>query len=1604
MSSWVMFMLISCFNFKFCSAASNSITAPQFLNDTETLISGNDDFKLGFFSPPNSSDRYLGIWFNNKKNSDGSLGIIWVANRDNPVKSASSMLKFSDDGNLQVIDEQNKIYWSSNLSSNANSSAARLLDTGNLILLPKGSATTLWQSFDYPTDSLLPGMKLAFNKNLYDTKTNFQSWKSSIDPSSGPFRLVSLPRALPEFFIVDGDKPYWRTGPWNGYLFLGVPLLKSEAASGFSIDNHNDAVEVSFEWADQSLFPYFYLTYVGVLAQKLWNASSSINWENGWQSLQSECDVYGKCGKFAVCNPRKQPICECLKGFNPENIDEWGKGNWSNGCIPRTELQCHGPGGKEDKFLQMKQIKVPDYAHWIYADDQNNCQRNYLGNCSCLAYSFYSGIGCMLWNVNLIDLQQFSVDGADVFIRLANSELPDESGRRKTILAVTVVLSAFASIIIVVCLWKWIAYRNGKGKRSTKTVIQEQWQNITGTTSSSNDFQDLPLFEFKNLEASVCSYRTLNKSLDALLFDQLHQELREWKTRFNIIHGITRGVLYLHRDSRLKIIHRDLKASNILLDDQLIPKISDFGMARIFGGNEDQADTKRVVGTFGYMSPEYVMGGRFSEKSDVFSFGVLLLEIVSGRRNSSFQEDESLSLLGHAWKLWNEGDIRSLIDPVLESDFQDEILRCIHVAFLCVQDLPEGRPNISVVIYMIDSEILNLPRPIQPAFTLRRYDPHNHALQEENESASVNRVSLTCIKGRCSSVKRAHGIADEYLELSVNHFSSWLIRKQFLCVVNTKTVIYIFLSIKCFDFELGSTASDSFTSPQFLKSPETLVSNNANFQLGFFSPTNSANWYLGIWFNNKLNSEDSLEVIWVANRDNPVKNSSALFKISDDGNLQVMDGQDKIYWSSNVSFKVNNSVAQLLDTGNLILYLQGSNTRIWQSFDNPTDSLVSGVKLTFNKSLHDTKINIQSWKSNNDPSFGRFRLVSLPRDVIEFFIVAGDETYWRTGPWNGYRFIGIPFSDSDVSSGFNIDDHDGTVDLSFERSKNELLDRFVLTYDGFLQGKLWDDYKNSWEIYFQSLLSECDVYGKCGKFAVCNPMKEPICECLRGFTPENIDEWSKGNWTNGCVRRTELQCQVPGSKQDKFFYMKQIKVPDYAHWIPADPDYCQIICFETCSCLAYSYYTGVGCMLWNESLIDLQQFSEEGADLFLRLANSELPDESGKRKIITAVSVILSALFLSVSLFCLWKWIVHRNGKRATTPPIEKEQQNIFGAVGRSNEFQDLPLFEFAKLVDATDNFSEVNKLGEGGFGPVYKGKWEDGQDIAVKRLSTASGQGQQEFMNEVTVISKLQHKNLVRLLGCSVEGEEKLLVYELMPNKSLDALLFDPLQCKLLGWQKRLNIIKGISRGLLYLHRDSRLRIIHRDLKPSNILLDEELNPKISDFGLARIFGSKQDQANTLRVVGTYGYMSPEYAMEGQFSEKSDVFSLGVLLLEIVSGRQNHKLTQESFNLLTYAWNMWNENSMISLIDPSIVSQCSKGQLFKCIQIGLLCVQEFPEDRPDVPTLISMLDVDDVETLPIPKQPGFTRNKVRFKDETLSDSLERCSVNYVSVTALNGR
>ncbi|KAK7293103.1 hypothetical protein RJT34_15964 [Clitoria ternatea] len=520
--------------------------------------------------------------------------------------------------------------------------------------------------------------------------------------------------------------------------------------------------------------------------------------------------------------------------------------------------------------------------------------------------------------------------------------------------------------------------------------------------------------------------------------------------------------------------------------------------------------------------------------------------------------------------------------------------------------------------------------------------------------------------------------------------------------------------------------------------------------------------------------------------------------------------------------------------------------------------------------------------------------------------------------------------------------------------------------NGQLQQNDWDDEKKEWQVSWTSQNSACDVYGVCGAFA------------------------SYG-----------------------FLKLQTVKVPDFPELSSVAQDTCRSQCLENCSCVAYSYDAVIGCMSWSRSLIDIQQFSFGGTDLYVRVASAELGNRRNITVIIT-ITVIVGVFLIVTCTYVIWRKALHPAVKKKICGIFqlkkgetyeEHTSDNVIGELSQA-KLQELLLYKFEKLATATNNFHSSNKLGQGGFGSVYKGEQQNGNKIAVKRLSRESGQGLEEFMNEVVVISKLQHRNLVRLLGYCIEGDEKMLIYEYMPHKSLDAYVFDSSTDTLLGWKKRFRIIEGIARELLYLHRDSRLKIIHRDLKASNILLDEELNPKISDFGMARIFGGSEDQANTKRVVGTYGYMSPEYAMRGVFSEKSDVFSFGVLLLEILSGRPNSSFydCENSLTFLEFAWIRWNEENIVALTDPKIYDLSFHESILRCIHIGLLCVQEFASDRPTMAAVISMLN-SEILHLPPPRQPAFILRQHVLSCVSSNGSRKLSySFNSVSITDIHGR
>ncbi|KAM3747669.1 hypothetical protein ACB098_05G052300 [Castanea mollissima] len=791
----------------------------------------------------------------------------------------------------------------------------------------------------------------------------------------------------------------------------------------------------------------------------------------------------------------------------------------------------------------------------------------------------------------------------------------------------------------------------------------------------------------------------------------------------------------------------------------------------------------------------------------------------------------------------------------------------------------------------------------------------------------------------------------------------------------------------CLLLFLGLSSSqqrNTLVQRQELKHGDELVSADGKFRLGFFNLT-SNNSYLGIWYD----GDSPTNVVWVANPNAPLFGNSASLIIDNYGSLNISYSKMGPPISLYPGQEASNCSAVLLDTGNFVLHELNSDGTVkrdlWQSFDYPTDTLLPGMKLGFSTKSEQTW-SLKSWRSDVVPDTGAFtfgmNVDSIPGN--EFNIMQHDEEYWTGGfsQDEGYQHKPI--------NGFTLQDQRGSS-YAFSKISNE-----NETYFNYSANK---DIKTFPRLRIDYL----------GKLYL---VERLLVQC-------SFPSLASDN--QGCVKK-----KLPGCRSDHITFAERSGyfVDTDGYEFHADDNLthvdCEDKCVTICSCVAFepTKKDGTGCNVWT-TMPKFEQDLNAPKVYFLeseaKFVNAAKPNRWWIW-LIVAVGVVIITLFF---FLCYAKI----NKKRVAEGERKSKQNMLIQELGgntipstvhdnaknQNNDGQtshELHVFSFESITIATSNFSTENKLGEGGFGPVYKGKLADGREIAIKRLSKSSGQGLLEFKNEVILIAKLQHTNLVRLLGFCIQEEENMLIYEYMPNKSLDIFLFDSTKKCILNWKTRFNIIEGIAQGLVYLHKYSRLRIVHRDLKASNILLDEEMNPKISDFGLARIFGLKESEENTNRVVGTYGYMSPEYAMNGVVSIKTDVFSFGVLLLEIVSGKKNNSRyhSDHPLNLIEYAWKLWNEGKDLELIDPTILDDsCNLYEVSRCIHVGLLCVQDQATDRPTMLNVVSMLSNETLQLSP-PKQPVFFINTFVEEIQVSEIKAESCSVNNVTVSVMKPR
>lgn len=409
----------------FCLALLNSIAAAtvretistlQSINDDQIIVSPGKTYALGFFSPGNSKNRYVGIWYNEIPTQT----VVWVANRDNPLADSSGVLKLNETGALVLLNHNKSVVWSSNASKPARYPVAKLLDSGNLVV-QDGNDTSetkdlLWQSFDYPGDTILPGQK--FGRNLVTGLNRFMSsWNSTDDPSQGEYSYQIDISGYPQLVLREGAFKRYRFGSWNGIQFSGAPQLKQNNFTRFSFVSDEEELYFRFEQTNKFVFHRMQLSTDGYILGDYWNTEEKV-WSLHGKIPVDDCDYYDKCGAYASCNINNVPPCNCLDGFVPKTDDIYG------GCVRRTSLSCHGDG-----FLKLSGLKLPDTERsWFNRSiSLEDCRTLCMNNCSCTAYAALDvskgPTGCLLWFDDLVDIRDFTDVDEDIYIRVAGTEI-----------------------------------------------------------------------------------------------------------------------------------------------------------------------------------------------------------------------------------------------------------------------------------------------------------------------------------------------------------------------------------------------------------------------------------------------------------------------------------------------------------------------------------------------------------------------------------------------------------------------------------------------------------------------------------------------------------------------------------------------------------------------------------------------------------------------------------------------------------------------------------------------------------------------------------------------------------------------------------------------------------------------------------------------------------------------------------------------------------------------------------------------------------------------------------------------------------------------------
>ncbi|OVA14369.1 Armadillo [Macleaya cordata] len=1164
-----------------------------------------------------------------------------------------------------------------------------------------------------------------------------------------------------------------------------------------------------------------------------------------------------------------------------------------------------------------------------------------------------------------------------------------------------------------------------------------------------------------------------NNSLARALFGSEEQRLNlNWPTRHKICLEIAKGLVYLHEESRLKIVHRDIKATNVLLDKDLNAKISDFGLAKL-DEEENTHISTRIAGTVGYMAPEYAMRGYLTHKADVYSFGVVALEIVSGKSNTNYRpKEEFVYLLDWAYVLQEQGNLLELVDPSLGSNFsKDEVLRMLNIALLCTNPSPSLRPIMSAVVSMLEGRI-----PVQApivkrdsrdemrvrAFERISYDSQTQmssfSQESQTESRSLEVRALQQISTKLKitywkNVSRNFCNRSEGLNTTIS--TTALSNITCNCSYNSSTICHI-TNIQLKDLNLSGVLPDEFANLTYLQ--------EMDFSLNYLNGSIPKSWatlpliFLSLLGNNIEGSipKEIGDIVTLENlilQDNRLGGPlpPELGKLSRLRRL-LLAGNNFTGSLPKTFADLKNFVDFRIDGTNIsgrIPDFIGNWTKL-DRLDMQGTSLEGPIPSTIFHLKNLTQLRVSDLKGSN-MSFPNLQdLNNVEQLVLRSCLISGS-----LPPNIGQMMPKIK-----------------NLDLSFNRLTGNIQSLqeipsllFLYVSNNSLTGQIpsWiTDAKRNFDLSYNNFTgssqSSCQETNLNKISSYSSLEDQSIAWCLKKNLPCPTKPKHYSLFINcggpeltieGDKYEADLSMMGPSSffsSADKWACSSMgdfvgFRGAKYSAQASANMTVKDFYSTARVAPLSLKYY-GI-CLRKGNYKVKLhfaeimftndQTSSNRGRRIFDVsiqgkgvLKDFNIAEEAGGvgKSIIKEFDANVTSSTLEIHLY----WA----GKGTTTIPFGRVYGPLISAItvtpnfnphtarisvgaivgivagssvlvllilaflwkkgylgGKDLEDKELRrelelrtgYFSLRQIKAATRNFDPANKIGEGGFGPVYKGLLPDGSVIAVKQLSSKSKQGNREFVNEIGMISALQHPNLVKLYGCCIEGNQLLLVYEYMENNSLARALFGREEQRLnLNWPTRHKICLEIAKGLAYLHEESRLKIVHRDIKATNVLLDKDLVAKISDFGLAKLDEEENTHIST-RIAGTIGYMAPEYAMRGYLTHKADVYSFGIVTLEIVSGMSNtnYKPKEEFVYLLDWAYVLQEQGNLLELVDPSIGSNYSNEEALRMLNIALLCTNPSPSLRPIMSAVVSMLEGRIPVQAPLVKRDSRT-DEMRFR------------------------